>query len=188
MPKTHCRLFQIGDDDIREHSTIIEPNASSSSFSEFYKIWKKCHFWRSCIDYQMLKYIWLLLVFFPYHGHSCWIERSKYISIFLKKKNWFYSSSTTYLYTDICSLHHIQNLRVLYFSLQQPAELPEWNAWAIIIYPSKCLFTRLEKSLGISLLFLKCIVVTVKKTIYKKINHKIITLLMFLKLFVLLNR
>ena len=30
MPKTHCRLFQIGDDDIREHSTIIEPNASSS--------------------------------------------------------------------------------------------------------------------------------------------------------------
>ena len=80
MPKTHCRLFQIGDDDIREHSTIIEPNASSSSFSEFYKIWKKCHFWRSCIDYQMLKYIWLLLVFFPYHGYS-WLERSKYISM-----------------------------------------------------------------------------------------------------------
>ena len=90
------------------------------------------------------------------------------ISVFLRKKNWFYSSSTTYLYTDICSLHHIQNLRVLYFSLQQPAELPEWNAWAIIIYPSKCLFTRLEKSLGISLLFLKYIVVTVKKPIYKK--------------------
>ena len=165
MPKTHCRLFQIGDDDIREHSTIIEPNASSSSFSEFYKIWKKCHFWRSCIDYQMLKYIWLSL------ATAAGLKEAN-ISVFLRKKNWFYSSSTTYLYTDICSLHHIQNLRVLYFSLQQPAELPEWNAWAIIIYPSKCLFTRLEKSLGISLLFLKCIVVTVKKTIYKKLIIK----------------
>ena len=111
MPKTHCRLFQIGDDDIREHSTIIEPNASSSSFSEFYKIWRKCHFWRSCIDYQMLKYIWLLLVFFPYHGHS-WLERSKYISI--SKKRIDFIALQLHICTQIfVHLHHIQNLRVL---------------------------------------------------------------------------
>ena len=84
MPKTHCRLFQIGDDDIREHSTIIEPNASSSSFSEFYKIWKKCHFWRSCIDYQMLKYIWLLLVFFHIMATAGLKEAN--ISIYPKKR------------------------------------------------------------------------------------------------------
>ena len=61
-------------------------------------------------------------------------------------------------------------------STQVSAYLPDWKNHLEFHY----------------LLFLKCIVVTVKKTIYKKINYKIITLLgallMFLKLFVLLNR
>ena len=144
MPKTHCRLFQIGDDDIREHSTIIEPNASSSSsFSEFYKIWKKCHFWRSCIDYQMLKYIWLSLVFFPYHGHSCWLERSKYISISKKRIDFIalqlhictqiFVHCTIFKILEYCTspcssqLNCLSEMRGPSSSTQVSAYLPDWK-------------------------------------------------------------